>query len=63
MGVQQFAFLGASCCLGPLAGDRVVDELLGEFAGLGGSDGPGDDVTGVDLDDHEQLVVDAPGGI
>src|SRR5680860_226587 len=36
-----------------------VDEFLGEFAGLSGGDAPGDDVAGVDVDDDEQLVVDA----
>jgi hypothetical protein len=45
-----------------VAGERVGDERFGEFAGLGGGDHPPDDVAAEDVDDHEQLVVDAPLG-
>ncbi len=45
-----------------LAGEGVGDERLGEFTGLGGRHHPPDDVAGEDVDDHEQLVVDAPLG-
>jgi hypothetical protein len=45
-----------------LAVEGVGDERFGELTGLGCGDGPGDDVAGVDVDDHEQLVVDAPFG-
>jgi hypothetical protein len=31
------------------------------LAGLGGGDAPGDDVAGIDVDDDEQVVVDATG--
>lgn len=40
-----------------VGGDRVGDERLGELAGLGFCDHPGNDVAAVDVDDHEQLVV------
>jgi hypothetical protein len=36
-------------------------KALGELAGLGGRDHPADDVAAEDVDDHEQLVVDASG--
>jgi hypothetical protein len=42
-----------------LAVDGIGDERFGERTGLGGRDAPGDDVAGVDVDDHEQLVVNA----
>ena len=40
--------------------DRLGDELLGQLTGLGFGDDPPDDVTREDVDDDEQLVVDAP---
>ncbi len=45
--------------LDALAVEGFGDERFGEFAGLGCSDGPPDDAARVDVDDHEQLVVDA----
>jgi hypothetical protein len=45
-----------------LAGERVGDEGFGEFAGLGRRHHPAHHVAAEDVDDHEQLVVDAPLG-
>ena len=43
-------------------GEGLGDERLGQLPGLGGRDHPAHDIATEDVDDHVQLVVDAPLG-
>lgn len=53
---------GQLAALDSMGAEGGADELGGELAGFGGGHAPSHHVAGVDVDDDEQLVVDAAFG-